>query len=54
LKGFKEAYYIWALVYAVIVNQVSCSIWAVDFVAFIGFFVPYTAFLKHGAAIAIS
>jgi hypothetical protein len=34
LKGFKEADYIGALIYAVIVNQVSCSVWAVDFVAF--------------------
>jgi hypothetical protein len=34
LKGFKEADYIGALIYAGIVNQVSCSVWAVDFVAF--------------------
>jgi len=34
LKGFEEADYIGALIYAGIINQVSCSVWAVDFVAF--------------------
>jgi hypothetical protein len=54
LKRFKEADYITALIYAVVVNQVGCSVWAVNLVTFHGFFVAYAAFPKHGAAIAIS
>jgi len=34
LKVFKETYYIRALIYAGTINQMGCSIWAVDFVAF--------------------
>jgi hypothetical protein len=47
LKGFKEADYIGALIYAVIVDQVSCSVWAVDFVTFHSFLVADAAFFKH-------
>jgi len=54
LKRFKEAYYFRAWIYTVIVNQVSGSIWAVDFVTFQGFLVAFTAFSKFGAAITIS
>jgi hypothetical protein len=54
LKGFKETYYIWVWIYTVIVNQVRCSVWAVDFVAFNGFSVAFAAFFKFGAAITIA
>ena len=54
LKRFKEAYYFRAWIYAVIVNKMSGSIRAVDFVAFQCFLVAFTAFFKFGAAVTIS
>ena len=54
LERFKEAYYFWTLIHAVAVNQVGCSVWAVDFVAFCGFFEADAAFFEHGAAVAVS
>jgi len=54
LKSFKETDYVWTLMYTVTVNQVSGSVWTVDFVTFHSFLVADAAFLKHGAAITIS
>jgi hypothetical protein len=44
LKGFKEANYFWALVFAGAINQVSCAVRAVNLVIFDGFFVSDAAF----------
>lgn len=54
LKRLEEADYISVLIYAVVVDQVGCSVWAVNLVTFHCFLVAYAAFLKHGAAMAIS
>jgi hypothetical protein len=34
LERLHETNYFWTLIYAGTVNQMSCTIWAVDFVAF--------------------
>jgi hypothetical protein len=54
LERLYETDYVWALIYAVAVNQVSCAVWAVDFVTFQGSLVAYATFLELGAAITIS
>jgi hypothetical protein len=54
LERFEKADDILALIYAVVVDQVGCSVWAVNLVTFDRFFVAYAAFLKHATTIAIS
>ena len=54
LKRFKEADYVLALLYARVINQVRCSVGAVNLVAFDSFLVSDTAFLKHTATITVS
>ena len=54
LKRFEKAYYFFALIYAVAVDKVSCSVRAVNLVAFRGFLVADATCFEHSAAVAVS
>jgi len=54
LKRFEETDNVRALGYAGVIDQVCCSIWAVNFVSFNGLLETDAAFLKIGAAVAVA
>jgi hypothetical protein len=54
LKRLYETNNFRTLIYTGTINQMRSAIWAVDFVAFLGFLVPFAAFFKFRAAITIS
>lgn len=54
LKRFEETDYVLALFNAGIVDEMGCSVGAVNLVAFVGFSVSDAAFFKHWAAVAVS
>jgi NO-binding membrane sensor protein with MHYT domain len=54
LEGLDETNNFRTLIYTGTINQMCSAIWAVDFVAFLGFLVPFAAFFKFRAAITIS